>query len=327
MIDIRYLVVFNGCFTERQLMQTLLQQEYCLICNVWQCLKDIFLPSLYKFHQHLTHENFPHEILTHKNNIEKTLALHHRETILNDILFMVNGQKKYFKTWQENLVLVSKGVSLVYASFDEKILEEHRSYINKNNDSNDAFDCHTMYIPNTTSTEARNFLAEKAIRLERMNKREFNYWVFSDDDVTLDCNKRKEMVIKLYGNNTSCWQLVVDFLRSSKVPEKASTVVFEMPTHGTRGFGTVSTVDAMFNAFKRRYVPYLLPYPTLREGKSWHLSQIAIFCVTRICLKSSVLVAPYRTETTESFYSLFHINILARQKKSRYSMSYIFIPQ
>ena len=38
-------------------------------------------------------------------------------------------------------------------------------------------------------------------------------------------------------------------------------------------------------------------------------------------------MSSYRNQTTISFYSLFHINILACQKKSRYSMSYIFIPQ
>lgn len=49
----------------------------------------------------------------------------------------------------------------------------------------------------------------------------------------------------------------------------------------------------MFVTFRREYVPYLLPYPAVPQGKSQWLSQGGIFCVLRTCMPSSSVTIPY----------------------------------
>lgn len=90
-----------------------------------------------------------------------------------------------------------------------------------------------------------------------------------------------------------CWQKIFNFISSDQVPEKVSTVALARHETGPPGFVGVSNADAMFAAFKREHVPYLLPYATIREGGSEWTSQAALFCVMQTCMKSSVLYIPY----------------------------------
>ena len=198
-----------------------------------------------------------------------------------DIVFIVMG---FFSMWHTALENLDGNIALIYASYDEPV-----SY-------NSSINYQTIHIPGTTWTQGRNFLAEEAIRLERKRCKEFTHWIFSDDDIVPFCDMNvagyKEEFQRVYGDDesVSCWQHVIDYIGSSKVPEKASLMVGQS---GPRGFFAVSTADAMFNVFKRKYVPYLLPYATLPEGTSEWLSQAALFCIIRNCLKYSAAIIPY----------------------------------
>ena len=137
----------------------------------------------------------------------------------------------------------------------------------------------------------RNLLAAEALRLESTRGKEFTYWLFMDDDIEVNCEEEAKAI---YGDG-SCWQNVFNFMSSSKVPGNISTIVtIDHQLNGFRsGFQAMSSADAFFAAFKREYVPYMLPYATLNEGYSNEVSQNALFCVMRTCLKSSAAIIPF----------------------------------
>lgn len=74
------------------------------------------------------------------------------------------------------------------------------------------------------------------------------------------------------------------------VPQKVTTVT--LPRRLKRPYSVASNADAMVAAFKREYVPYLLPYANLRKGESQWTSQAVLFCVMWNCFKQSTYFAP-----------------------------------
>ena len=204
-----------------------------------------------------------------------------------DILVLVMGELGALEKWYNILKSIDATFSFIYASFDAQISQEQNAIYMENA----TFPFQVIFIPGTTWTQGRNILAEEAIRLEKKRGKEFSHWLFMDDDVVPLCYEE----CKTFYGDGSCWQNVFNFISSSKVPDNASTIYPQMDTTKDRydGMKALSTPDALFAAFKREYVPYMLPYPNLREGYSQWMSQAALFCVMRTCLKSSVVNIPY----------------------------------
>ena len=123
--------------------------------------------------------------------------------------------------------------------------------------------------------------------MEKRRGKKYDYWLFLDDDVDVSCLGGKP-VEKLLGKG-SCWQKAFNFISSNNVPENASSIALP----GGLGFTAVTNTDAMFAAFKRSHVPYVLPYATLPEGASQWTSQAALFCIMETCMESSVALIPY----------------------------------
>lgn len=210
-----------------------------------------------------------------------------------DIVVMVMGELKQFGQWFRVLSNIEANLSFIYASYDAEIPEEGGKYTCKESSSSTSLDCQTMFIPHTTWTEGRNLLAQEALRKERGRGKEYSYWLFLDDDVKVKCNPQ-------VANNkaplslTECWQNVFNFISSDEVPEKVSTITVLQSDAAflNAEFVAFSNADALFAAFKRERVPYLLPYATLLEGESQWNSQAAHFCLIGSCMASSVLSIP-----------------------------------
>mmetsp|Transcript_51748 Transcript_51748/g.155306 ORF Transcript_51748/g.155306 Transcript_51748/m.155306 type:complete len:383 (-) Transcript_51748:216-1364(-) len=215
-----------------------------------------------------------------------------------DILFMVMGQRKYFLSWHSLLKDIDANIFFVYASFDGAVNSTDEKSCNCHRNNTD-LQCETIFIPGTTWTEGRNLLAEEAIREERRRGKQFTHWVFADEGVVPDCWTTKDIISKVYGRAgygaKSCWQRIFDYIGSSIVPENASSISMPLNKARPMQFQATSNADALFFAFKRDYVPYLLPYPSLRKGTSEWLSQAGLFCVINTCMKQSVAYVPYIT--------------------------------
>ncbi len=201
-----------------------------------------------------------------------------------EILVIIMGEKSTFPMWLERLGSIDGSLSLLFGSFDEKIPQDACE-----NDYD--LPCQVAFINGTTWTEGRNLLAGEAVRKEFGRKKKYDYWMFLDDDVEADCSQGGWAMIETLGKG-SCWQMVFNFIASDDVPENASTITLPR-REGERGFAGFSSTDAMFAAFKRDRVPYLLPYVTLKEGSSQWTSQACLFCIMRTCMKSSAVFVPY----------------------------------
>jgi hypothetical protein len=212
---------------------------------------------------------------------------------------MVMGQRKYFLSWHSLLKDIDANIFFVYASFDGAVNSTDEKSCNCHRNNTD-LQCETIFIPGTTWTEGRNLLAEEAIREERRRGKQFTHWVFADEDVVPDCWTTKDIISNVYDRaagyrKKACWQRIFDYVGSSIVPEKASSNSMPLNMAWPMQFQATSNADALFFAFKRDYVPYLLPYPSLRKGTSEWLSQAGLFCVINTCMKQSVAYVPYIT--------------------------------
>lgn len=153
--------------------------------------------------------------------------------------------------------------------------------------------CQTHYIPKTTWTQGRNQLAKEAILLEHKRGKKFDFWAFSDEDVALSCGQHNSTL----DDARTCWQTFLRFLggQPEELPPKATTVSLQKQTSTNKykdSWIGVSTTDAMINAFRRDFVPFVLPYATLQRGDSEWLSQGVVFCIMMTCAPSSVLFVP-----------------------------------
>ena len=212
---------------------------------------------------------------------------------------MVMGERIHFFQWYERLKDIDANVFFIYASFDEELPSKggisEGNYTCMRNDT--ALRCQTIFIPNTTWTEGRNLLAEEAVREEKRSGKLFTYWAFADDDISCHISNH-EMANKIYRDTDAtwedlkCWQHVFDYMGSSIVPERASNIAMPYRTHAS-SFQAASNIDACFVAFKRDDVPFFLPYPALRPGFSWWMSQAALFCVINTSFRQSTALVPY----------------------------------
>ena len=219
-----------------------------------------------------------------QENYKDAIIIPDRKNV-TDIAVMVMGELSVLDEWYNRMKDIDATFSFIYASFDAQISQEQNvKYI-----EDAVFPCRVIFTPGTW-TEGRNLLAEEAIRLERKRGKQFSHWLFMDDDVVPNCTGREEIINTVYGDG-SCWQNVFNFISSSKVPDNASTISLSVRSVG--GLQAVSTTDALFAAFKREYVPYILPYGKLREGYSQWMSQAALFCIMYTCLESSTVLVPY----------------------------------
>eukprot|EP00548_Thalassiothrix_antarctica_P014471 CAMPEP_0194167938 /NCGR_PEP_ID=MMETSP0154-20130528/3062_1 /TAXON_ID=1049557 /ORGANISM="Thalassiothrix antarctica, Strain L6-D1" /LENGTH=522 /DNA_ID=CAMNT_0038878957 /DNA_START=190 /DNA_END=1758 /DNA_ORIENTATION=- len=190
------------------------------------------------------------------------------------------GEASTFKRWYQHLKAIDGHLSLVFASYDEKV----PNYLCE---SNEEFDCQTIFIPSKSWTQGRNLLAQTALRKEEIREKEFDYWLFLDDDVEPVCHKEAGNFL----GKGSCWQKIFNFISSDEIPEKASCII--MSIEFTFGFTSASNADAFFAAFKRNYVPYVMPYATLPYGASEWISQGAIYCLMATCMPVSAVYVPY----------------------------------
>jgi hypothetical protein len=212
------------------------------------------------------------------------------------------GPKEKFHDFVEIVRESSKKhpISFVYASFDFKIEEDVLSGgaagcllegDNEKQEQKNHFDCKTIYIPNTTWTEGRNLLAEEAVRQERENGYEYKYWIFADDDLTAHCDSTNCTVGNdRHNQNICCWSRVLSFFEGDDIPDRVTSISASAQLRNK--FLAVSNVDAMFQAFKREYIPYVMPYATLPKNASQWTSQAALFCVFQTCFRSSVMYIP-----------------------------------
>jgi len=216
-----------------------------------------------------------------------------KEHIKMDIIVMVMGEASAFQGWLERLQdITDVRITFIFGSYDaEVILETNINNPESNNDVDESTKedlyFHTLYLDKKTWTEGRNRLAEEALRMEKLRAKQFSYWFFLDDDVEPVCHPGS---VKVLGGG-SCWQKIFNFISGDEVPEKATTIV--LPWFAKEGFASASNADALFAAFKRDTIPYLMPYATLKKGISEWISQASNFCVMGTCLTNSSVYVPY----------------------------------
>ena len=203
----------------------------------------------------------------------------------DDILMMVMGEKQMFPIWLNRLKALKIGADLtfVYGSYDEEIIKNDTDVT----DFSDSFTYSTIFIPKTTWTQGRTLLGEKAIELEYNRAKKFDFWGFSDDDFDLVCN-----FPTVFDTSEDCWEQVFYNLRTD-LPSKITMIAPQLSPKQNLEFGrAVTSVDAIFNVFRREYVPYYQPYVALPPGESEWLSQLVLFLVVQTCFPSSVYVIP-----------------------------------
>lgn len=211
-------------------------------------------------------------------------VIHNKPLI--DIVVMVMGEAAAFRTWLHRLQSIKGELTFIYASFDKEIFLT-------NDERGLDFHYDMIFVPNTTWTEGRTILGEEALTKERARKKEFDHWLFADDDVDFTCLENEESRL-FFGGEENCWQRVFDFIARDDIPAKASAIVAVVaPFPAFESMAAVSTYDALFNVFKREYVTYLQPYPMLPKGFSEWMSQGALFCLLKTCMPGSAVLLPF----------------------------------
>lgn len=215
------------------------------------------------------------------------------------IALVVMGQAKFFPSWFQVLGNAPNPieVSLLYGSYDKTV---HMSALLSNytmppRDCQELAGWYDYHVNGTTWTQARNFLAGRVLALERQLDKEFDFWVFADDDIQLKCPIEESM--NEHEKHRVCWQRFLSFLaRHTDLPKEISTVTApQWKQHDILRNGKmkgVSTADAMLAAFPRKRVPYLIPYGLPKEGASEWTSQAILFCIIKFCFPSSILLMP-----------------------------------
>ena len=186
-----------------------------------------------------------------------------------------------FFIWVERLCAISIDntfVVFLYASYDRLLPRDVCGMVS--NDTN--VECDTMFNTNSTWTEGRNTLAGKEFKKEMLVGSTFHWWLFFDDDVELECI-----------GEGACLDQILRYLASNNVPDNITAVAAQPQwSLDVTTLRAVSTVDALFQGFRRKYVPYLLPYATLIKGSSEWLSRAVNFFLVKECFPRSVLIMP-----------------------------------
>jgi len=213
-----------------------------------------------------------------------------------NIVVMVMGDSSSFQAWKERLQdIVGVNLTFLFAYCDAEVTISPN---NSNSGSDRRLNFQALYINKQTWTEGRNLLAGEALRTEKLQGKEFDYWLFIDDDVEPVCHAGSEKIL----GTGSCWQQIFNFVSGDTVPEKASTIA--LPLFVKDGYASTSSADAIFAAFKRESVPYLIPYATLLKGSDEGISQAANICIMSTCLPNSGVYIPY--VTANNIKSLSH---------------------
>jgi len=159
----------------------------------------------------------------------------------------------------------------------------------------------------TTWTTARNLLFQRALIEEYRQGWRWAYFNFGDGDIQIDCpitekllktNKTSgdeiifaehfRMFINNSINNDQCFLLVDAFLLSVS---PAIGVIGGMPIPSIYDgllAQIVYHIDAMFNAFHRDAIPFVLPYCPRYDQRTWWTSQ-AILIYRSLCLFGHVI--------------------------------------
>jgi hypothetical protein len=157
----------------------------------------------------------------------------------------------------------------------------------------------------------------------------YDFWVFADDDIKVssrigheNSNGERNRRANTTATTTAVdddgtwksWRTFFDYLLLSHSSDDGgsgsgdNSINNGMPAHATQatipaqayisklfptaGHYSATTADAMLMAVRRQYVPYILPYVTLRNKESqWH-SQACLFCIMKRCFQSSVAFHP-----------------------------------
>jgi hypothetical protein len=160
----------------------------------------------------------------------------------------------------------------------------------------------------TTWTTARNFLFERALMEEHLQGWRWAYWNFVDGDVETECplaekfletnediDGDESLFVRHYRllmnktiNKDPCYILIDAFLLSvspaiAVFANTGAPIIFDdLLTQ------IVYHVDAIFNAFHRDAIPFVLPYCARYDGRSWWKSQ-AILIYRSLCLYGHVI--------------------------------------
>jgi hypothetical protein len=219
---------------------------------------------------------------------------HYHHPLRSGVVLIVQGERTNFDRWRQILAELSNpsAVTLVYGSFDSPVTDQGC-------EEDDG--CITAFIPKTTWTEGRNQLTKVALCAEGKRGKEFTYFIYSDDDVGLDCVEQYPC--------SNPWERYMDHLMN-KMPQTGSPVMAMAGKRQARvavmamsgkskvtvpddlyGYVLTDSYDALLNAFDRRFLPLLLPYANLPANFSWWASQAVHFSLMATCFPVSA-VAP-----------------------------------
>ena len=189
------------------------------------------------------------------------------------------------KAWTH---VASHGVDLVYACYKTDCVREARTA-----ETVLPSGMELIHIPGTSWTEGRNRLLSQALRREEKLRVTYQYFIFSDDDVSLTLNKTegladRERCAKFRGSGAcadprraavSMWEAeLLEYLPAVGIPAVAPwpTPFAEEP------ITMVGDADAMTNAIHRAAAASVLPYITANDASGWWSSQ-ASFIVRAFC--------------------------------------------
>lgn len=142
----------------------------------------------------------------------------------------------------------------------------------------------TLYFPNSTWTQGRNLLYHYAKRLEESKNVLFKYWIFLDEDVKLNVEQ-----LRKFENFLLEYEPAVGI---PKIPWNPRTIIQESSRKQQLENGGILPVyhfDAIFNAFHREAVEWLLPYNNSFDSSSWWTSQLILIHKAGMWFQSHVL--------------------------------------
>ena len=156
---------------------------------------------------------------------------------------------------------------------------------------------HISYIftPESTWTSGRNILY--FVARERM--RGYHYYIFLDDDVDFTFNSfaPQEMKMKTPLRVFEQWLLenepaVGTLANSHRAKEllERRRMLCGINYNKTSMVVPVVWFDALFNAFHRKAIEHILPYPTQYDKESWWTSQLHAMCSAELIFRGQTLL-------------------------------------
>ena len=159
-----------------------------------------------------------------------------------------------------------------------------------------------LYLKGTTWTTGRNYLYEQA--MERSTK--YHYYIFMDDDIKLRLNANSKNMTRTVGPWRSFEKFLIAYrppIASTPYCSGASTKCVTTNVPSVYVVKRLIIFDAAFNAIHYEALPYLLPYNTKGDARSWWFSQAYLQMLATYYFKDFVLI--YSEVTT--------VNVLHRK--------------